>query len=347
MAKICAGCILIIAVVFVAAEGAVAQTETFEIFGTLVTPPGERPCAFCRVELESMLGASQIVLADGNGDFYFLNLKDDSYRIRVSVRGYEDVVQFVKINAPRARVTIDLMRPSSEGTRNAGRVVNLGSTIEAQPKQAVELFRQASDNHRKHKTDDATRQFEDALRIAPQFFAAHQGLGMSYQALGRLAEAEREFHAARDLNGASSEPLLHLSDLYLLRNDWPSAGRATVDALRRDPQSAKGFFNLGLALYCEGMFDLAKDSLEKALKVDPKMDQAQLLLVNIDLRLRDGKRALEHINLYLEGSPTRSQRVNLSSIRTQLRKGLMPAVGFEISFPIRLGESLKPNLCRD
>jgi tetratricopeptide (TPR) repeat protein len=170
---------------------------------------------------------------------------------------------------------------------------------------------------------------------------------MSYQAQGRLAEAEHEFQTARDLNGSNSEPLLHLSDVYALRNDWGSSARASVDAIRRDPQSAKAFFNLGLALYCEAMFELAKDSLEKALSIDPKADQAQLLLVNVHLRLGDGKRALEYINLYLERNPTRPQRTSLSAIRTQLHKGLMPAIGFEISFPIRLGESVKPSPCRN
>src|SRR4030095_4045675 len=119
MLKIYAGCILIIAALFGATEAAVAQTQTFEIYGSLATPRGATPCAFCQVELESMAGVSRRVLADGNGDFNFRNLRDDSYWIRVSVRGYE---------------------------------------------QAVELFRKASDNHRKNRNDDATRQFEEALR---------------------------------------------------------------------------------------------------------------------------------------------------------------------------------------
>ena len=69
--------------------------------------------------------------------------------------------------------------------------------------------------------------------------------------------------------------------------------------------------------------------------------------IRVSVRGYEDAVQFEQINLYLEGSPTRSQRVSLSAIRTQLRKGVMPAVGFEISFPIGLGESVKPSLCRD
>jgi len=296
------------------------------------------------VQLEDMLGASMATLTDGNGDFVFLKLKGDSYRIRVSIRGYEDVSLFVKLNSQKNRVAIEL-KPLKSAT--GGQVLNLISALETQPKKAVELFRKASENHRRKKTDEAMRQFEEALRIAPQFFAAHQGLGMSYQALGRLTAAEHEFQVARDLDASNAEPLLHLSNIYLLRNEWGAAARASMDAIRRDPQSATGFFNLGLALYCGSMFELAKDSLEKALTADPKMDQARLLLINVHLRLREGNRALEHINLYLEKSPTRLQRASLSTIRTQLRKGQMPAEDFEVSFSIRLGGTTRQYVCRD
>jgi tetratricopeptide (TPR) repeat protein len=344
MPKIYAGCILIIAALLAGPETVAAQSELFEISGTLTPPAGGTPCVYCQVQLEDMLGASRTTLTDGNGDFAFRNLKDDSFRIRVSLRGYEDVSLFVKLNSQKTRVAIDL-KPLKSAT--VGQVLNVESAIDTQPKKAVELFRKATDNHRKNKTDEAMRQFEEVLRMAPRFFAAHQGLGMSYQALGRLVDAEREFQTARDLDGSSAEPLLHLSDVYLLRNEWGAAARISVDAIRRDPQSAAGFFNLGLALYCGSMFALAKDSLEKALSADPKMDQARLLLINVYLRLREGNRALDQINLYLERSPDRSQRATLSSIRAQLRKGSMPAEDFEVSFPIQLGETVRQYACRD
>ena len=95
------------------------------------------------------------------------------------------------------------------------------------------------------------------------------------------------------------------------------------------------------------MFELAKDSLEKALNADPKMDQARFLLINVHLRLHEGNRALDQINLYLDKGAGRSQRASLSAVRTQLRKGLLPPDDFELPFPIHLGETVRPYACRD
>jgi hypothetical protein len=72
-----------------------------------------------------------------------------------------------------------------------------------------------------------------------------------------------------------------------------------------------------------------------------------LLLINVYLRLREGKSAVGQINLYLKRSPDRSQRATLSTIRAQLRKDSMPAEDFEVLFPIRLGETVRQYACRD
>src|SRR6185503_12660247 len=126
MSKIYAGCILIIAALLAVPEIAAAQGEFFEISGTLTPPPGAMPCIYCQVILEDMFGATRTTLTDGNGAFVFRNLKDDSYRIRVSIRGYEDVSLFVKLNSQKNRVAIEL-KPLKSAT--GSQVVNLASAV--------------------------------------------------------------------------------------------------------------------------------------------------------------------------------------------------------------------------
>src|SRR6476469_7546033 len=108
MSKIYAGCILIVAALLAVPEMAAAQSEFFEISGTLTPPPGAMPCVYCQVLLEDLVGTPRTTLTDGNGDFIFRNLKGDSYRIRVSIRGYEDVSLFVKLNSEKNRFAIEL-----------------------------------------------------------------------------------------------------------------------------------------------------------------------------------------------------------------------------------------------
>ena len=50
-----------------------------------------------------------------------------------------------------------------------------------------------------HHNDDAARALEHAVAVDPEFAKAHYNLGRAYQALGRTADAEREFGRAQSL----------------------------------------------------------------------------------------------------------------------------------------------------
>lgn len=50
-----------------------------------------------------------------------------------------------------------------------------------------------------HRNDDAVRALEHAVAVAPDFAKAHSNLGRAYQALGRTADAQKEFAHARSL----------------------------------------------------------------------------------------------------------------------------------------------------
>ena len=50
-----------------------------------------------------------------------------------------------------------------------------------------------------HHNDDAARALEHAVAVAPNFAKAHYNLGRAYQALGRAADAQKEFDRAQSL----------------------------------------------------------------------------------------------------------------------------------------------------
>jgi arylsulfatase A-like enzyme/Tfp pilus assembly protein PilF len=50
-----------------------------------------------------------------------------------------------------------------------------------------------------HRNDDAVRALEHVVAIAPDFAKAHYNLGRAYQAVGRSADAQKEFASARSL----------------------------------------------------------------------------------------------------------------------------------------------------
>jgi tetratricopeptide (TPR) repeat protein len=111
---------------------------------------------------------------------------------------------------------------------------------------------------------------------------------------------------ARQLDTSSVDPLIHLGEIYILRGEWAFAAEASVNAIRRSAKNPQPFFYLGLSLYCNGMPDLAKDSLWRAVDMDPKLGQARLLLANIYLNERDDRSALSNFDLYFSKGISKS-----------------------------------------
>jgi len=288
-----------------------------------------------------------MALTSGMGEFTFRNLKENVYRIRVTARDYEEVSLPVMLTPETTRVTIELkLRKSETDLSGPGaQVVNRSTAMEFQPKEALDLYKKASKNRVKNNFEEAAHQYESIFEMAPKFYLAHLELGLSYQAIGRLKDAELQFQLAGDLDSSSADPLIHLGEVHILRGEWGYAAEASVNAIRRDPKSPQPYLNMGLAFYCSGMLDLAKDSLERALNASPKPMEARLLLVNIYLNVHDDRRALEQLDLYLSKTASRSQPADLSALRYQLKNGTSYGEKRHVSVPIRIGSTLMKDAC--
>jgi tetratricopeptide (TPR) repeat protein len=211
----------------------------------------------------------------------------------------------------------------------------------------VVLYKKAVKNRLKSKFEEAVIQYESISQTAPQFYAAHFDLGLCYQAIGRIDDAERQFQIAHSLDLSNAEPLIHLGEVYILRKEWAWATEASIEAIRLNSKSPQPFLNLGMALYCSGMLDLSQDSLEKALKMDPKLEEANLLLINIYLNVHDNRRALEQIDFYFSKSGSQSHPAELTALRSQLKSGSLKNEAIEVPVPLKFGSTFKKTACRD
>jgi tetratricopeptide (TPR) repeat protein len=172
-------------------------------------------------------------------------------------------------------------------------------------------------------------------------------LGLSYEAVARLEDAEREFQISRQLDASSAGPLIHLGEIYILRREWGWATEASIGAIRLDSKTPQAFLNLGLALYCNGLPDLARNSLDRALDMDPKLDQARLLLVNIYLNDHNDRSALEQLELYFSKGAAHSRSAELASLRARLKSGTPHEDGIEASVPMSIGSIARKSACRE
>ncbi|MBI4471444.1 MAG: carboxypeptidase regulatory-like domain-containing protein, partial [Acidobacteria bacterium] len=175
-------------------EAGVLQANQQMISGRVVFDNREG-CGGCEVRIE--LGGPRptaSTYADPNGHFMFTGLRPGSYMLRVIVDGIEETEQALEVyeNMIQASITIPISRRVIVRREPAGSpVVDVSQFLDRYPKKAVERYRRASESAKRNQTQDAIRWLEQAIQIAPDFYHAHNELGLLYKNAGRFQDAER------------------------------------------------------------------------------------------------------------------------------------------------------------
>jgi len=284
-------------------------------------------CDHIMIELEAIENQPvESVYVDSNCSFKFTHVPRGTYFVHVDVAGFEEVRQRIDVSDAFADAfnLITMVpapgraRPGLSADRRA--VVDVSELLDQYPKKAVDLYNKGRDLREKGKNDQAIASLQQAVKIAPTFFQAHNSLGLAYKDAGRLDDAEEEFIVAHQINRYSAEPLINLSGLYLDRNEPERAAEASQEAVLTNSRSAPALFNLGLALYRLARLDKAEDAFKKCLEVAPKMFQVHLALANVYLKLRKFDNLLDQLNTYLEENPSAKDREQVERLRNQVMK---------------------------
>jgi tetratricopeptide (TPR) repeat protein len=296
------------------------------VSGTLVSPLGRFECNSCQVRVE--LSGPQPTLTtfpDANGNFNFFNVRRGSYTLRVIVDGSEEAAQEIDVFdqdmlSSNHRILVqqrfDYRRASSSN------VVDVSQFLDAYPKKAVERYKRANESRKRNEIKDAVKYLEEAIRIAPNFYNAHNDLGLLYQTLGRFEDAEGQFLKAHEINESSSDPLVNLTALYIEQEKPDKAVETGEQAVKTNGRSPSAFFNLGLALYKLSQLDRAESVLKKALQLAPKMFQVRLMLANVYAKLRRYDRVLEQLDTYLAENPKGEERENVEEVRQKVLQAM-------------------------
>jgi tetratricopeptide (TPR) repeat protein len=84
------------------------------------------------------------------------------------------------------------------------------------------------------------------------------------------------------------------------------------------PKSPIAYSLLGFAYFKGESFDLAEENLLKALGKANSLAAARLILVNVYMRQKRWKEALEHIDIYLRENPFNKYRTEAQNVRKEI-----------------------------
>ena len=154
----------------VLADAAAAQQT---LTGQVVDGSGE-PLVQVEVALEAHGDGPTRTLTEGFGRFEFVNVSPGIHQIIIELPGYEGVRQTVfGAGWGSTRIVVNRLRTPEETYRPAGDyVIDIGQFLENFPDEAIDHYKKGLKAKKKGQSQSAIQHLEEAVRLAPSFFAA-------------------------------------------------------------------------------------------------------------------------------------------------------------------------------
>jgi Tfp pilus assembly protein PilF len=286
-----------------------------KIIGRVNVSRGDFPPVPVLVTLEMRGAPVETAYTDDQGRFGFYNLVANQYRVTINDDSYKPESVTADVNpssAPMNWVQFTLVPREDKKKQDplTGRVagsnpylVDPAEYSRHFPKKTVKEFKKGVDASQQGKADDAIQHYEKALSYSPEFYPAHNNLGLAYLARQNFEAAQTQFEATLKANQNDVEAYFNLANVLLLTQHYDGAGNEIEEGLKRDPNSAFGHFLKGALYSHTSQPELAEKSLLTALEIDPKMSQAYLQLVNLYLQQKRTSDAINELQTYLKAFP--------------------------------------------
>ena len=119
------------------------------------------------------------------------------------------------------------------------------------------------------RTEDAIKEFLDALKINFDNATVHNHLGLAYKKLGRTEDAIKEFIIAIQLNNQYAKPHNNLGTIYFEHGRTGDAMKEFLTATKIDPGMSEAHRNLGVLFIKAGRLQEAVREFQIASDLDP------------------------------------------------------------------------------
>jgi tetratricopeptide (TPR) repeat protein len=157
------------------------------------------------------------------------------------------------------------------------------------------------------KTQEAIRDFEQALEISPDFAEAHNNLGMALSQAGNAQQAMQHWEQALRLKPDLAEAHYNLGLALWQAGKAQEAIRHFEQALEIDPAYAEAHNNLGNSLFALGRMSEAVEHYQTAIQLKSDYADAHVNLANVLVAQGKFDEASTHYQLALLLAPNSAQ----------------------------------------
>lgn len=313
------------------------QQEVGGIIGQLRVTRGDFPPHQIMVELRFRGSAIQSIYADNQGKFGFDGLVGGEYHIIINDEAFDPVDERVMIHPDvnsYAMAFITLRPRQSDqkvdplGARASGGNLYLVDPADYNrrfPKKALKEYERGIDAERKGNHDEAIAHYLDALKIAPDYYPAHNNLGTVYLSKADFESAEEQFQEVIRINQNDAQAYFNLGNVLQMKGSYAESQAAVAAGLQRRPDSAFGHFLQGQLDLRAGRLLEAEKSLRAALQLDSTMWQAQLQLVGLYVERQQRQEAIDELQRFLRTFPSVPAAPKAQDLLRKLQSANAPA----------------------
>jgi len=157
----------------------------------------------------------------------------------------------------------------------------------------------------RREDNEALKNVERAVALAPENFDAQFTLGRALYSVGDSAAAVKAFRAALALKPDDAKALFFLATALERSGNSDAALNAYRDLIARHPRAAEGHLGLGVLLIKRGGPDAEKgiQELKSAVRIDPDLYEAQVTLGRALLTRKLAAESVEHLQRAAELAP--------------------------------------------
>lgn len=261
---------------------------------------GSFPAARVMVTLQTRGATVNSAYTDNEGRFGFFNLIPNPYHVVVEEDEYQPVNLVVNVDPNIAQTTqvriILTPRDMSKAMAPPGAVPggnpNLIRSSEYAKKFSKDVIKEFEAGVKADEADrpeKAMEHYRKAIQLAPDFYPAHNNLGVRHLSRSAFSDAEGEFREVLKLNKDDAQAYFNLGNVLYLTKRFEEARRLLQEGLSKSPNSALGNYLLGSVQLRLGDANAAERLLIAAKQLDPRMSQVLLELAT--LYLQTGRKA--------------------------------------------------------
>ena len=149
----------------------------------------------------------------------------------------------------------------------------LTRSLQANPKDGEGWYYLGRTKYKENRFDDAVESFQNFLKLEPNSVKGEDNLGLSYQGMGRTADAIAAYKTAIARQGEIRNdcgPFINLGAILLDQNQARDAVAYLLEAVAIAPQEVSAREQLGKAYDRLGELAKAQEQLERAVELAPQ-----------------------------------------------------------------------------